>query len=315
MIRAALFLLLLTVSRLTAQDTPEEVARKAYLANINALMVFTTKEGLNSGTYDFTRANVTMGIVHLPFSYQFHPFKPGWNLFLVGGVGYSETAMTTDLNASAVSVTSPDGNLTLSATNKLQTFAGGVGLGVRYRHESGAEVRGGFETILSRVGITSRTGNGTGDVVEDFFLGKFNDNISYRFFLQARYSREWWGFNPYAELSYELFETKSALNFESLSKFTSQTNVTSFALGSETPPLLSYRGMYLTLEGYLRGSYLGGDITTVSHFDGYGTVGGVGYWYVTAAMNYIRRFFLEISTIQADGLRGYNVGLGFSLDY
>lgn len=86
-------------------------------------------------------------------------------------------------------------------------------------------------------------------------------------------------------------------------------------MGSESPPLMYVDAMYLTLEGYLRGSYLGGDIARVVQFDGYGTVGGVGYWYVKDTVAYVKRFYLEISTIQADGLRGYNVGLGLSLDY
>ncbi len=311
MIRLFLLVFLLIASPLTALDTPEEAAQKAYLANINALMVFTIKDGLNSGSYDFTKANTTMAIVHLPLQYQFVPFAKGWNLFLVGDVGYSETTMTRDINGTVIE----NGDITLTATNKLRTYAGGIGGGVRYDSGFGAELLGGVEAIYSRAGIAVRNGNGSGEAVEDFFEASFNDNLSYRVFLQLEYRKEWYGFEPYATLSHNLYETKSAISIEQLGRFTSQTSVTSFSVGSETPPLVGYRGMYLTLEGYLRGSYLGGDITRVTHFDGYGTVGGVGYWYVTETMNFIERLFLEVSTIQADGLRGYNVGLGFSLAY
>jgi len=316
MTRVVLSLLMLC-RILWALDTPEEAAKKAYLANINALMVFTTKDGLNSGRYDFTRANTTMAIIHLPLRYQFDPFASGWNAFLIGDAGYSETTMTRDINASTPY--SGSGSIQLTATNRLQTYAGGLGGGVRYSNAYGFEVLGGLEAIYSRVGISARGGeptdeiDGAGKIVGDFFEGTFNDNLSYRFFLLLEYRGEWAGFKPYAALSFGLFETKSEISIQQLSKFTTQTNVTSFAVGSETPPLASYHGMYLTLEGYLRGSYLGGDITTVTHFDGYGTVGGVAYWYVQEAMNFLRRFYLDISTIQADGLRGYNIGLGFSL--
>lgn len=306
-----LLLILGMFGTLAAQTDAEKAAEKAYIANINALMVFTSKDGLNSGRYEFTRANATMYILHVPFRYQFEPFEKGWNLFVVGGGGYSETVMTSDLNT-----TSPTkGDIKLTTTNMLQTFTGGIGGGVRYRDENGIEFYAGLEVIYSRVGVRNRDNNEAGDIIEDFFKGLYNDNLSYKLFTLAEYHREYLGFKPYVKLSYELYETKSAISFEQLSKFTSQTSVTSFSIGSESPPLVSYDSMYLTLEGYLRGSYLGGDITRVANFDGYGTVGGVGYWYVTETMNYIRRLYLEVSTIQADGLRGYNVGIGFSLDY
>jgi len=304
--------ILLICRALWALDTAEEAAQKAYLANINALMVFTTKDGLNSGTYDFTRANATMYIIHLPLHYQFAPFAPEWNAFMIGGVGYSETTMTRDINTTPAG---GSGEIQLTATNMLRTYTGGIGGGLRYRPGFGFELLGGLEAIYSRVGVSTRDKNGAGDVVGDFFQDSYNDNISYRVFLSLEYRQEYKGFKPYATLTYDLYETKSAISIEQLSKFTTQTSVTSFSVGSETPPVARYDGMYLTLEGYLRGSYLGGDITGVTRFDGYGTVGGVGYWYVTETMNYIKRFFLEISTIQADGLRAYNIGLGFSLAY
>ncbi|MHC3993605.1 hypothetical protein ACXWTF_02150 [Thiomicrolovo sp. ZZH C-3] len=303
--------LLLICSLLSAVDTAEEAAKKAYLANINALMVFTTKDGLNSGTYEFTRANTSMYIIHLPLRYQFDPFAPDLNAFVIGGVGYSESRLTNDVNTS----TPLSGDIALSATNMLRTYTGGIGGGLRYRPGLGFELLGGLEAIYSRVGIAARDNNGAGETVGDLFEESYNANISYRVFLALEYRQTWHRYKPYATLSYDLYETKSAISTKQLSKFTTQTSVTSFAIGGETAPLADYHGMYLTLEGYLRGSYLGGDITSVTHFDGYGTLGGVAYWYVTEAMNYIERFFLEVSTIQADGLRGYNIGLGFTLDY
>lgn len=306
-----LTILLAFIISLAAEDSAEKAAGKAYLANINALMVFTSKDGLNSGRYEFTRANATMTILHVPFRYHFDPFDTGWNYFLVGGGGYSETTMTTELNTTR---TSSD-DIKLTTTNMLQTYTGGIGGGIRYIHPIGVEVLAGLEVIYSRVGVTNRDSGGIGDPVEDFFKGQYNDNLSYKVFTFAEYHREFLGFKPYVKLSYELYETKSAISFEQLSKFTTQSSVTSFAVGSETPPLMYYDTMYLTFKGYLRGSYMGGDINKVTNFDGFGTVGGVGYWYVPDALKYIERFFLEVSTIQADGLRGYNVGLGFSLDY
>lgn len=307
-----LLLICLSLRIAWSEETVEENAQKAYLANVNALMVFTSQNGLNSGTYEFTRANATMNVIHLGDSYNFDPFRDNFNLFVVGGGGYSETTMTVDINATDPKT---DG-IKLTTTNMLQTFTGGIGGGVRYSLQNGFEMLGGMEVIYSRVGVRNRDDeNGVGEIVEDFFKGKYNDNISYRFFTRTEYRPEFEGFNPYVTVSYELYETKSAFSFEQLSSFSSQSHVTSFAFGSETPPIFRYDAMYLTLEGYLRGSYLGGDLARVAKLDGYGIVGGTAYWYVTETFNYFRRFYLDISTIQADGLRGYNVGLGFSVGF
>jgi len=307
----AIILFLSLFAALFSQDTLEEAAQKAYLANINALMIFTSQNGLNSGIYEFTRANATMTILHLPLRYQFDPFRPGWNIFLIGGVGYSQTVMTADVNVTPTAT----GDITLTTTNELRTFTGGLGAGVRYLSDLDIELLAGLELIYSRVGVRNRDNSQVGEIVEDFFSGKYNDNLSYKFFASAEYHREYHGFKPYATLSYELYETKSEISIDELRRFTTQSSVTAFTLGSETPPLLYHDASYLTLEGYLRGSYMGGDITKVIGFDGFGTLGGVAYWNVPESLKYIRRFYLELSTIQADGLRGYNIGLGFSLDY
>lgn len=309
--RRLFFLIALLRAVLQAESTPEAAAKKAYLANINALIIFTTQSGLNSGRYEFTRANATMNVIHLGDDYNFDPFEENLNLFLMGGGGYSETVMTTELNGTDPQNT----DIALTSTNMLQTFTGGIGGGLRYENALGLALLSGAEVIFSRVGVRNRDGNDVGEIVDGFFTGKYNNNFSYHLFAKAEFRREVLEFKPYVTLAYELYETKSAFSFEELSTFSSQSHVTSFAIGSETPPLIRYEQMYLSLEGYLRGSYLGGDLARVANFDGYGTVGGAAYLYTEEVLEYFRKFYLELSTIQADGLRGYNLGLGFSVKF
>jgi hypothetical protein len=111
------------------------------------------------------------------------------------------------------------------------------------------------------------------------------------------------------------YETKSTFSIDELSTFSTQSSVTSAADGVESPPLVRHKTMYLTLEGYFRQSLLGGDLPQVVQFDSYSTLGAVAYWYVPKQLRYIRRFFFEVSTTWANGLDGYNVGIGFSPDY
>ena len=293
-----------------AADAPEDVAEKAYLTNLNAVVVFTSKEGLNSGYYEFTKVNTSMAVIHVADRYQFGPFAPKWNVFLVGSAGYSETWMTV-----GHAIPRYDGNMTLTGSNLLQTYTGGLGAGVRYRDGSGLETMAGLELIYSRVRFKNRSDKQGGDWIGDFFEGHYTDNLTYHFLTAIEYNTEIDGFMPYARLRYDLYETKSAFSLEQLSTFTSQSGVTSLALGCETAPLFYSGQCYLTLEGYLWGSWLGGDLPKVVGFDGYGTGGATAYWYVPDRLEYIRRFFVDVSTIRADGLRGYNLGFGFSLAY
>lgn len=70
-------------------ETIKDIAEKAHLANINALLIFTSQEGLSSGHYRFTNVEVEMDIYHLPFTYHFPSEDGRMNYFVVGNVGYS----------------------------------------------------------------------------------------------------------------------------------------------------------------------------------------------------------------------------------
>jgi hypothetical protein len=114
---------------------------------------------------------------------------------------------------------------------------------------------------------------------------------------------------------YVLYETQNTFTIDELITFSTQSSVTSAADGMESLPLVRHKTMYLTLEGYFRESFLGGDLPRVMQFDSYSTLGAVAYWYVPKNLRFIRRFFLEVSTTRANGLNGYNTGIGFSPNY
>ena len=307
-----IFLVLLACFVPMQAQEEEGAAKKATLANINAVVVFTSKDGLNSGYYDFTRANTTMAVLHLYDRYQFGTFSPHFNVFLAGGVGYSRTWMTNELPP-ATPAAATDTGLTLS--NMLQTYTGELGGGVRYVDDTGIEWSAGFNVIYSRVRFTNFNKTHIGEIIGNFFDGNYNDNLTYRFYLLSEYVWHAEGFVPYIKLSYNLYETKSGFSVHELKAFTSQSGVLSLMLGTESPPLVRSGSEYLTLEGYLWGSWLGGDLSRVAGFDGYGTLGATAYWYMPKRWPFIRRFFADVSTIRADGLRGYNLGFGFSVAY
>ncbi len=303
-----LLILLPCCNLLHAEETPEDVAQRFYQANINALMVFTSQEGLNSGHYRFTDIGIKMDIYHLPFLYQLEVGNETINMFAMGNIGYSRASVHEGINI-------PDYSQ-LSHDNQLSTYTGGAGLGVRFKTAYAIDFLTGLELIYSRSGInTHNPDNAVGDAIEEFFKGKYNDNLTYKLLTQLEHHNEIGGFKLYGKLSYTLYETKADFNFTELVSFTTQASVSSFGAGIETPELFTWRGMYLTLEGYLYGHYLSGDIVDVVRFDTYSTVGVVAYWYTENKPEWAERFFLELSTVNSSGLEGYNLGIGFTIDF
>lgn len=303
-----LLILLLASNILYAGETPEDISQRVYQANINALMVFTSQDGLNTGHYRFTDIDIKMDIYHLPFLYQLAVGNDTFNMFMLGNVGYSRAYMNEQIKL-------PDDSQ-LSHKNQIDTYTGGAGLGVRYKAPFHIDILTGLELIYSRSGINvHKPDNDIGDAIGSFFKGKYNDNLTYKFLFQVEHHRVVNGYKLYAKLSHKLYETKANFSFDALTSFTTQASVSSFGTGVETPPLFTWNAMSLSLEGYFYGHYLSGDIVDVIAFDTYGTAGVVAYWYTEDKLTWAERFFLELSTVHSGGLEGYNLGIGFTVDF
>ena len=91
-------LLLILTTPILSAETVDEVAKKAHLASINTLLIFTSQDSLNSGLYHFTKVGVDMHVYHLPFSYTLNPNDDSIEYFLVGNVGYSTVHLSKDIN-------------------------------------------------------------------------------------------------------------------------------------------------------------------------------------------------------------------------
>jgi len=286
-------------------QTIEDVAKKAHLANINALLIFTSQDGLNSGLFHFTKVGVDMEVYNLPFKYQFAS-SSNLNYFLVGNVGYSRVYISEDI------VIPPSGNLNYD--NHLRTYTAGLGGGVRYKLRQDLYCMGGLELIYSRSGTSVKEpDDGTGEAIEDFFNKNYNNNISYKVFAEAEYKPKFELLHPYAILSYKIYDTKSTFALSEFSTFKSQSSVLASSFGAESNKLLGNDNSYVTLEAYCHFNYLEGAVVESTKLNKYVKVGAVSYWYTDAFSSYIKRFFLEASSIHADGLQGYNIGVGFTL--
>lgn len=288
-------------------QTIEDVAKKAHLANINALLIFTSQEGLNSGLYHFTNVGVDMEVYHLPFSFNLESNDSHLEYFIVGNVGYSKVFISKDIEIPPSS--------RLNYKNHLQTYTAGLGGGARYKMSNSLNFSLGGELIYSRSGASvSQPDDDIGDAISDFFNKEYNDNFSYKFFVASEFKPKVKGFKPYIKASYKLYETKSSFNFDEYTNFTTQSSILSLAFGAETEKIYGYERSYVTLEAYLNGNYLFGEVEDIVKFSSYASLGSVAYWY-DDSVSWIQRYFLELNTIRAEGLEGYNIGLGFSINY
>jgi len=288
-------------------NSATDVAKEAHLANINALLIFTAEDGLNTGLFHFTKVNVDMEIYNLPFRYHFAS-ESDFNYFLSGNIGYSRVFTSREF------ISSP-GSL-LTAESHLQTYTAGLGVGVRYKLREDLSFLGGLELIYSRSGVNVKQADeNIVDPIEDFFDNNYNDNLSYKLFLESEYQPSVKYMKPYFKIQYKFYDTKSDFSYEKLAAFSTQSSVLSGAMGTQSESLFSNEYGYTTLEAYLTGNYLQGDVVKSIGFDNYVKVGAVAYWYTPDEPSWVRRFFLEVSTIHAVGLEGYNIGVGFSLDY
>lgn len=291
-------------------QTPEETAQKVYLANINTLLIFTSESGLSSGFYRFTNAQFKMQTYTLPFTHHFDSVAEDVNWFINGGVGYSITRLDTQTTQKSAT-----GDIELTHDNKLQTYTAGIGGGLRYQSESGIDFLGSFGMIYSRVGTSVRPKDDIGGAIEDFFDRNYNHNISYKLLVSAEYEKTIHDYRLYTKAAFKSYETKADFSLDVLSGFKTQSDVSSVALGIETPALLSYEQNYMSLETYLKVNYLHGDIQDVVRLNRYMNLGAVAYWYTPNTPSWARRFYAEVSTVRAEGLEGYNFGIGFSMEY
>jgi len=303
------FWILIFISISLLAQTPEGSAKKAYLANINTLLVFTSESGLSSGHYRFTKSDFKMQSYSLPFRHHFKPLDSKMNWFANGGVGYSITRLDTQTRVSRSGT-----DIDLRHDNKLQTYTAGLGGGLRYKSEMGVDFSGGMGLIYSRVGTSVKPEDDIGDAIKDFFDSQYNDNITYKLFISAEYKKEIEGFKPYGKIDLKSYETKADFTFDVLAGFTTQSDVATFSVGSETPSLMKYEENYLSLEGYIKFNYLHGDITDVVRFKKYINMGVLAYWNTPDFPSWARRFYAEVSTVRAEGLEGYNIAMGFSLE-
>ena len=288
---------------LHAENLKSELGEKIFKANINTLLIFTSQDGLNTGTYHFKNVGTSMDVMHLPFLYHFNS-DTRYNWFILGNIGYSRVYLKV-----------PKGESVLLHNEHVKTYTTGFGGGVRYKFDETFSLLGGIEFIYSRAGISVKPKDSLGGAIEDFFNNNYNDNLTYKLMLRAKYEKNYKGYHPYFIADFDTYDTKSSFTFKSLGNIESQSSVMTLSTGIESPSLKNFGKNYISVEGYYHYNYLFGSIEDIVKFNDYGTFGGVLYYYTPVSPVFASRFFLEVSSVFSSGIEGYNVGVGFTMDF
>ena len=308
--RVVFLILLLAIKLFPEEIPPSDSIRELNAATINTLLIFTSQDGLNSGLYHFTdtEVNVDMEIYHLPFVYDIKS-DTNINYFLVGNIGYSRAYLVD--SASRVGTMA-----TVTYLNHIKTYTAGIGGGIRYEIYDEFKLSTGVEFIYSRSTANVKdSDNNFESAIEDFFSANHSDNISYKFFALGEYRPVFYEFKPYLTLSYKLYETKSAFSVDEILSFNSESSVGTISLGVETPQFLKYNKNSVSMELYVNANYLLGVVSEVTNVNKYHSFGGIAYYNTPDTPWWASKFFLELNRAKGEGLDGYNVGIGFSLDF
>jgi len=308
-----IFFLLMTSLKASEPKDLDSLEVGRYLSLSNAVVVFTAQDGLSSGVYRFTNVDTEMTMYNLPFQYQFSPLSEKTNLFMILDLGYSNTRSDRD-----VDLDNDNSTPLLNIKNQLQAYVAGLGIGIRYKATEHSEVQFGGEVLYARLGLFEREG-GALDGSIDHLFGQTRDTYSYKILAEYIYHREIHKHKVYARLNYKLYKTFSDIKirdiFEDVLTLRSQTSVASMTLSYETNPLYSYHDMSFTMEPYLKGNYIWGDMAEVAKINGYATAGLSFYWNTPQKSVNIYRYFIEPSISRGYGIEGLNLGVGFSLDF
>jgi len=312
-----LVLIFLTFVSLKAVEDLDSLEVSRYLSLSNAVIVFTSQDGLSSGVYRFTNVDTQMTMYNLPFQYQFDPISEHSNLFLILDLGYSNTRSDRD-----VYLDNNSSNPVLNIENQLQSYVVGLGIGIRYKATEHSELQFGGELLYSRLGLFDRTDGSLDDSVVNFF-NDTRDTYSYKLLAEYIYHREIKKHKVYTRFNYKLYKSFSDIKIaeiigeivEDVKSLRSQTSVASVTLSYETNPLYRYHDMSFTMEPYIKGNYIWGDMADIAQINGYATAGMSFYWNTPQKSAYIYRYFIEPSISKGYGIEGLNLGVGFSLDF
>lgn len=298
-----LFTLLFSISLLISSEIELVEVSKA---NINSILIFSSQEGLNSGIYHFKKTGITLHTYHLPLKYNF-PSDTKWNYFINGDLSFSR-AYVDEHTLEPVTTEIAKGT-------SIDTYIGGIGGGVRYTYGYGLSATCGFEVLYSRVGVKLGQTDVQG-TVRNVFDNSFKENITYKFKSTLNYATVVNDFNIFADIQYRLYETKSDFTLnKQLKDFRTESSVISFSTGFETPKVLHLGTNYVTLEGRVHEHFLYGSVAATTAVDRYTSMSGALYLYVPENFEYIKRFFIEVSSSQSEALEAYNVGIGFNVNF
>ena len=307
-----LLLLAFFVSSLNAaQNDLKEVLGELTNPTINSMMIFTSQDSVNSGSYNFSNIDSDLTILHAPFVLNLKPFTPRWNIFLMGGAGYGILSAHNIYNANGVDIL--DG---LSLIN----YSAGIGSGIRYQTDFGLSFAAGIEIIYSLTSFAAISSDSSAqeiiDSINNLLKAEHTQSFSNKSIVKIEYDKIFNNYRPYASISASFYGTNTSFDLEDIISLSSNSSLYQLKGGFESPHLYNFtNNQYLTIESYISGNLLDGTVKDVLETDHYFMGGVVGYLYSKEYLKFAHRYFIEYNILEGKGISGYNLGLGFSIDF
>lgn len=307
--RLALAAVSAAVSVLHADEAADEIAQ-AFLTSVDALVVLTSQDMLTGGQYVISGSaeETRLRLYNFPFYYHFRPFSEHLNWFVNGSAGISETRQEPDFGFGEKDETLFD------------TVALRFGGGLRVKSGYGLQMLLGVNFIYSYVHNTYRYNSPESEallkpLLDGIFTNHGQSNYTYELFWQIGYAPHWGAWKPYAMMQTNYFDTKADFNTQSLSHFTSRSGSAKIRFGVQTPPFVSIGTGEISIEGYVQGTTFTGSVRDTLGFDGYGATALIGHYDLSYPRWIVDRIDLMVENVAAEGIRGYNIGLGAGFDF
>ena len=309
-----IILLILSIQSIANEFTKAltDAAKRAYLINVNAVMLFTSQDMLSSGKYKFGDDD-KIHIMNLPFIHHFNPYNRYLNFYVNGSAGYSRRDESLDINKLFGTSGLPNDHV------EFDTYALKLGGGVRVTPGYDLEMLFGGALIYTHIKNSYDYNSPESEAIlkpafDEVFANKNSDNFSYEFFMQYGYFPDFSGWKPYTLLSFHFFETHSDLTING-NDYTTNSSVSKLKAGLRTPELVSVYHVPMSLGGFIEGNLIHGDLDVDLGFDRYGAVGASLHFGTKFYTDLIEELSVEYSRVDGDGISGYNIGMGFDIAF
>jgi len=283
-------------------NTLSEQIKSAYYANANAIMIFTTQDIINGGSYKI-RNEIDLSIYYFPYTHQFESDSKYYNFFVNTGIGYSHYKEQIKLH-----YTLPND------IARIDTYAFRLGGGVRFNTDYNLSLILGTSFIYSHL-EGSYDYNSINSIkaikpLLDNFVNNNHDSYTYEITLALKYHYMFGNYKTYVESEISYFDTKESAVIKN--NLDSQSSYFNIKGGVISPKLFNTLTLPTKVELYAKDVILSGTIADNLSIKDYYILGSTFHLDISKTNNYFSELYIDFNIAKGNDIEGYNFGIGAS---